>query len=465
MGRSKSCDLCATPPAFPVSGAAFTRRGFLRLASLGLMASFFGDVLSPSLLGATTAAAPALQGTARNCILIFLEGAPSQVDLWDLKEGPWTPQQLLAPTSFGGIRWPRGLLPKTAGHLDKLCIVRTGMAWVQVHPLAQRWSQIGRNPAGIMGPIAPHIGAVVALESQVTRRTTDVLPPFIAFDQPRATNGYFPSPNGPLTLRLRGDGSPIVSLNHADGAARLERRLQLLDRLDAERRGGFGKNAGDFGDLYPSALRLVQSPEIGKLFEVSKTTHAKYGSSRFGDSLAVAQQLLAADRGAHFVQTTSIGWDDHNEIYGNLPGRATAFDTSFAALLTDLAATPGAGAGKTLLDETLVVVYAEFGRTVGALNVQKGRDHLQRMSIVFAGGGVRGGRTIGATDELGEKALDYGWRADRDVRPEDVAATIYSAMGIDYTTVRHDDPLNRGFEYVPFARDGVYEPIDALFGA
>jgi uncharacterized protein (DUF1501 family) len=109
------------------------------------------------------------------------------------------------------------------------------------------------------------------------------------------------------------------------------------------------------------------------------------------------------------------------------------------------------------------VIVAEFGRTVGALNGQGGREHNLRMSTVWAGGGVRGGRVIGKTDATGDKVDDYGWSANRDVRPEDVTSTIYSALGIDYTTVRHDDPLGRGFEYVPFAKDGTYKPIEELF--
>jgi len=76
---------------------------------------------------------------------------------------------------------------------------------------------------------------------------------------------------------------------------------------------------------------------------------------------------------------------------------------------------------------------------------------------------VRGGKIIGKTDPLGDKVLDYQWSAQRDVRPEDVTCTIYSALGIDYTKVRSDDPLGTGFPYVPFAKDGVYRPIDELF--
>jgi uncharacterized protein (DUF1501 family) len=97
------------------------------------------------------------------------------------------------------------------------------------------------------------------------------------------------------------------------------------------------------------------------------------------------------------------------------------------------------------------------------LNGQGGRDHFLRMSVVFAGGGTRGGRVIGETNATGSDVVNYGWSQNRDIRPEDVTCTIYSALGIDYTTVRHDDPLNRGFEYVPFAKDGVYKPVEELW--
>jgi uncharacterized protein (DUF1501 family) len=102
---------------------------------------------------------------------------------------------------------------------------------------------------------------------------------------------------------------------------------------------------------------------------------------------------------------------------------------------------------------------------VGALNTQSGRDHYLQQTVVFAGGGVRGGRIIGATDQAGAFTIEAGWERNRLVRPEDVAATIYSALGIDWTTVRYDDPFRRGFEYVPFSNVfEEYGPINEVFG-
>jgi Protein of unknown function (DUF1501) len=84
--------------------------------------------------------------------------------------------------------------------------------------------------------------------------------------------------------------------------------------------------------------------------------------------------------------------------------------------------------------------------------------------VVFAGGGIGGGNALGATDSTGATTVDPGWSRGRAVKPEDVEATIYSALGINWTTVRYDDPFRRGFEYVPFSQQNIYGPIDELWG-
>ena len=219
-------------------------------------------------------------------------------------------------------------------------------------------------------------------------------------------------------------------------------------------------------DFYAQAKTLVDTPSINQLFSYTAADYTRYGSSAFGASAIAAKQILAANKGARFVQITFGGWDNHANIYaanGGINAQCARFDPAFGALLGDLASTPGTAAGKTLLDETLVVVLGEFGRTTGPLNTGAGRDHYQRMSVALAGGGIVGGRVIGATDALGRNAVDFGWSENRDIRIEDLTSTIYSALGIDYTTVRMDDPIGRGFEYVPKAKDGVYKPVSGLF--
>jgi hypothetical protein len=450
-------------------GAGFSRRRFLQVAGTGIVASYFADVFSPRLLQAATTSSITLRNTAKNCIYIFLPGAPSNIDTWDLKEGSWTPSDF-APTSFLGntIRFPQGLMPKTADHLDKLAFVRPGLAWAAVHQLGQQWAQIARNPGGATGAIAPHIGAVVSLESQVSRAVSDVLPGFIALNSTGIpTSGYLPATYAPFQVQPASTG--LATISHPDGTTRFTDRWNFLHQLDVNRTSGaLGKVTLDMNAFYDQSKALMDAPNINALFSFNDADHAKYGSSTFGDSLIVARNLVAAKKGTRFVQATLNGWDHHDNIYDkavadSLYGQMAIFDPAFAALMSDLQSMPGSVTGKTLLDETLVVIVAEFGRTVGALNGQGGRDHNLRMSTVWAGGGVRGGRVIGKTDATGDKVDDYGWSANRDVRPEDVTSTIYSALGIDYTTVRHDDPLGRGFEYVPFAKDGTYKPIEELF--
>lgn len=439
----------------------FSRRNFFRIAGTGVLGYYFADVLDPRLLlASTTSANVALRNTAKSCIFIFLSGAPSQTDMWDLKEGTWTPSDL-APTSYGDLRWPQGLMPKTGQHLSKLTIARCGLSWAAVHELGRTWAQIARNPSGATGAIAPHVGAVVSLESQAARTVSDVLPGFIALNSGSIpTCGYLPAKYAPFGVSTAATG--LATLSHPDGSARFTRRWDLLHQLDLNRTtGALGKEASDMNDFYDQSRTLMDAPGINTLFTFSTEEHDRYGASTFGDSLIVARNLAASGKGTRFVQATQGGWDHHSDIYDkeadqSIFAQAAELDAALGALLTDLES-------MKILDQTLVVLVSEFGRTVGPLNSQGGRDHYLRNSIVFAGGGTRGGRALGKTDATGAAAVEYGWSANRDVRPEDVVCTIYSALGIDYTKVRTDDPLGRGFEYVPYAKEGQYQPIEELF--
>lgn len=464
MAHKKTCE-CDGGGNSPIFGEGFTRRHFMKVAGTSVVASFFADVASARLLADATSVNPTLRNSAANCIFIFLSGAPSQVDTFDLKEGPWTPADF-TPASYGDIRLPQGLMPKTAEQADKLAIIRCGLSWAAVHQLAQSWVQIARNPSGATGRIAPHIGAVVSLESQKTRRPTDILPGFVALGAtPMVKSGYLSASYAPFAVQPASTG--LAALTHPDGAARLADRWNLVHGIDPDRTtGGLGKNASDMDAFYGQAKQLIDSPDVNAMFSFTPDEHARYGATPFGDSCVVARNLVTGRRGTRFVQITFGGWDHHTNIYaktGNsLYTQMRQFDPGFGALLADLSLMPGSNPGKSALDETLIVVFGEFGRTVGDLRGSGGRDHMTRMSIALAGGGVRGGRVIGATDANGA-VTEYGWSANRDVRPEDLTSTIYSAMGIDYTTVRHDDPLGRGFEYVPLAKDGVYMPVGELF--
>jgi len=457
-----NCECTPSSRQFPLSGEGFSRRNFLRVAGTGLAASYFADVLDPRLLLAQTAkTSPRLRNTATSVIFVYLRGAPSQTDMWDLKEGSWTPSDF-APASYGDVRFPQGLMPKTAEHLSKLTFVRCGMAWAVEHGFAEGWVHLFRQPTGATGAIAPHMGAVVSLETQARRTAADVLPGFIALNPNRVpTSGYFPARHAPFATPT--DPGGIPTLVPDDSLPRFRSRWELLHRLDAARADrSLGKLAMDMNDYYDHGRVLMETPGVNDIFKFTQEDRTRYGGTTFGESMLVARNIVAAKKGTRFIQVTLDGWDHHSQIYdrnsqSSLYARAQRdLDPALGALLGDLTA-------MNLMDETLVVILGEFGRSVGPPTNGGGRDHLLRNSFVFAGGGTRGGRAIGQTDALGDKAVDYGWSANRDVRIEDVGCTIYSALGIDYTTLRNDDPLNRGFEYIPYAREGIYQPIEELF--
>jgi uncharacterized protein (DUF1501 family) len=200
------------------------------------------------------------------------------------------------------------------------------------------------------------------------------------------------------------------------------------------------------------------------VFTYSQADSVRYGGSSFGNALIVAKQALAAGQGTRFIQVTIGGWDMHIDIYGEATNKGRTniftlgnqFDSGVSALINDL---QSAG----LLDSTMIVAQGEFGRTPGFTGAL-GRDHYLNQFAFFAGGGVKGGRVIGATDATGATITDYGWSQNRAVNPEDIEATIYSAMGIDWTNICYNDPFHRGFEYVPQSLGpDYYNPINELF--
>lgn len=447
------------------NGPSFSRRQFFKIAGTAVAGYYLLPVTRPLELRAQTPSVT-LQGTAKSCIYIHLDGAPSHVDTFDLKEGSWTPTDF-APTSFGSIRFPQGLMPNIAKQLQNITFVRSVRAWALIHSLGQVWKQIARNPAAALGKIAPNIGAVVAYEFDKHRTSGQLLPAFISLNSANLVgSGYFPAQYANFDVAPSANG--LANVTHPDGQSRFNTRWSLLHSMDDPLRvnSPLGRPPQDMNQFYTSANGLMYNPVINGIFSFTTAEHTQYGSSSLGDALITARNIIKSNQGTHFVTVSFGGWDNHQNIYTKNAGiysRAAQFDPALAALISDLAALPGSTSGRSLLDETLIVASGEFGRTVGPLNNQGGRDHFLQQSVLFAGGGVKGGKAIGSTDAQGAATLDPGWSQQRDIKPEDLACTIYSSLGIDYTTELFNDPLKRGFEYVPFAKDGLYNPIDELF--
>ncbi|HWB97120.1 MAG TPA: DUF1501 domain-containing protein [Bryobacteraceae bacterium] len=396
-----------------------------------------------------------LRGAAEFCIFIFLNGGASQIDTFDLKEGAWTPPDFAVRSVKPGIRLPSALFPELLGHMDELAIVRSLQAWESAHARAQYYLQVGHSFSPARRKEMPAIGAVIAYEMQARRKESDFLPPFVAmnFNNSQAglvREGCLNSKYGPLPLDMQ-QGNEFV-LQTGEKAA-FDRRWQLLARL--EHADPFqGQTArSEFQAYAKGAFDMMESPRIAEALTLSPEDHKRYGGSPLGDACILARNMVRADGGTRFMLLSQNGWDLHANMYdpknkGNHYGLCRDLDHSLSALLTDLKASRAAD-GKTLLEKTFVVVMGEFGRTGGGLTVNHGRDHNRfAASALFAGAGVRGGQAIGATDPKAEQVIQTGWGEKRPIYTEDVIATIYSQMGIDWNKRITHTPSGRDFEYL-----------------
>ncbi len=440
------------------------RRLFFQIAGTAVAGCFVSPLDLFAQTGSTYQAPPAtLINTAKNAIFILLAGAPSQIDTFDLKAGPWTPQDF-RPATINGIDFPEGLLPGIASQLNRIAIVRSCMSTALVHTLSQTWSQIARSPASATGKIAPNIGSIVALEFEPRRGAGQKLPGFVALNSTASLvrQGYLPGRFSPFDVVAANNG--LANLANPDGDAAFAEQYAVLQALEA----GHGIQRPDFEamrDYYSTARGLMNDAAVNAAFRSTGPERQRYGNSGFGTSCIVARNLVSANLGTRYIQITLGGWDNHQNIYTPNAGiypPSRQLDAGVSNLIADLAAMPGSN-GKSRLDETIIVVKGEFGRTAGQLTELQGRDHHFVHSALFAGGGVRGGQVLGATTADGEHVEIGGWSEDRPIGAEDVAATIYSALGIDYRAIRRDDPLGRGFEYVPATNAWTAYPIRELF--
>jgi hypothetical protein len=446
-----------------------SRRRFFSVLGAGVTGSYL--VQKGALAGTAPVVTPAMQvttkNTAKNVIFILLAGAPSHVDTFDFKMTPGVTPAAAAPETINGILWPTGIFPNLAKNIPDFAIVRSMSSHALVHSLGQTWTQIGRNPAAALGNIAPNIGSIVAIEKTPERVPSKVFPTFVALNSGGASgSGYLSSSYAPFRVNPSTGGLPDTA--NVDGSVRMDQRWSLLHAEDDVLRinSPLGVDVSDMDDFYTAAKGMMYNNAVSQAFSYTAADSMRYGNNSFGNACLVAKQILAADQGTRYIEITIGGWDMHQNIYGaggnikagtNIFTLGNTLDNGLSTLINDL---KNAG----LFDRTMIVMAGEFGRTVGAITAAGGRDHFLHQFAFFAGGGIKGGQTIGTSDALGSKTVDPGWSRGRDVNPEDIEATIYSAMGINWTNIRYDDPFGRGFEYVPFAASDTYGPINELWG-
>lgn len=418
-----------------------TRRDFVRVGGLTAMGLGLTDLMR---LRAAAVAKELATGKARSCILIWLDGGPSHLETFDLK--PDAPAEVRGPfqpisTAVPGTQICE-LLPRTAEVLDRIAILRSMTSPLGEHNFGAHYLLSGYKPSPVID--YPSFGSVVAH----LHNEQGILPSNIAVPRFRvgggklSGQGFLPEQTRPFSVG--GDpGKPDFQVRDLDlfpavTANRLERRRDFLNAFDGfqrdvERSGEQSNEAVD--PAFEQAFRLVTSADAKKAFDLADEPaplRKRYGMKTIGQSCLLARRLV--ERGVPFVTVNNPGWDTHQNAYTRLKegytgakvpvGLIPSLDMAFSTLVVDLDE-------RGLLDETLIVVMGEFGRTP-KLNVSGGRDHWPRaFSVAMAGGGVAGGQVVGASDSVGEGPQD------RPVTPADLACTIYHLLGIDAKHLLH----------------------------
>jgi hypothetical protein len=440
-----------------------TRRDFLQVGALGAL-----GLSLPQLLAAQAAGATKKEHDNRSCIMIFNLGAPSQIDLFDMK--PDAPSEVRGPfkpiaTNVPGMQLSE-MLPRHAKIADKFSLVRSvHHGGAAVHDAGWQVMQTGRIFAG--GVNTPHVGSVVGY---LRGRKTD-LPPFAVLPQLMGRGGGN-MPNGQAggflgkahdPFALNADPSQakfqVPDLLPPDeiGEVRLDRRRKIRDLVEsAADEFEATENAALLDSNFESAFRLITSPKARAAFDLSKEskeTRERYGMTRFGQCCLLARRLV--ENGVRLVTINTfltvfdeVTWDIHGtkpftSIEGMKKIVCPMYDQAYSALVEDLSQ-------RGMLDDTLVCNLAEFGRTP-RVNPAGGRDHWpQCFTVYFAGGGVKGGRVVGASDPIGAAP------ADRPVEPADVTATIFHSLGFDLET-KLPGPAGRPFPLVDYGHREIHE--------
>lgn len=411
------------------------------------------------------------RGSAENLILINLKGGPSHVDTFDLKTGAWTPADF-EPTTVGNIQLAAGLFPRLLEQTDKFSLLRCLSHNEAVHQRASYLLETCHTFNPTFSKEQPHIGSLMALELSSQATETDILPPFMAVNGIVQGPGMLPSAHAPFSFNA---SEGVSGLDHPGGQALFQKRYESLLRFDGKNRSAEaaqGQAISDYHNFYELGRKLMYEPELEGAFSVSEEELERFGASGVGAGCAIAAKLLSKNLGGRVIQINHGGWDSHYDIYdrniaGNIYDLAQALDQGVATLLGDLAAAPGKRGG-TLLDETLVLVVGEFGRTPGALTNNLGRDHYPyTYSAMIAGGGIIPGQTFGATDPEGWAITDPFWSENRYITVNDLIATLYSSLGIDWTKEIRDTPSGRVFDYTPKVDGlaGYYRDITGMFQA
>jgi len=423
-----------------------SRRRFMEYAAK----SCLGVSIAP-FLGSSVLAAPAKKGggkdepKAKNVIYLMMSGAMTHLDTFDIKPKAASEvrgETTAIKTNVAGMQFGNWL-PELAKQADKMAVIRSMYTETGDHEGARYLMRTSYKQINTIQH--PHMGAMAI--HQLGRRNR-MLPDNVVIggEARHPGNGYLDPATSPLPV-----GDPYRGLENTNSPGYLteetfNRRMNLIDQFDSKFQTRYKQTKVQaYNEFYSQAVNLLGSDEL-KAFDLGEEKdedRESYGMNRFGQGCMLARRLV--EKNVRFVEVTFGGWDMHTDIYDRLPDRISQMDQGVAALLDDLKT-------RGLLDDTLVVLTTEFGRSP-QINQNAGRNHHPAaFSSVLAGAGIKGGQFYGESDEEGK------YTVDNPVAVEDLNATIANALGIDITK-EIIAPNGRPFRA---AADGV--PLFDLFG-
>jgi len=418
-----------------------TRRGFLKIGGLSFGVGGFtlADLYRAE-------AATGQSNSHKSVINIFLAGGPPHQDMWDIKtDAPSEIRGEFRPikTNVSGIEICE-VFPRLAGLMDKSAVIRSVVGCHGGHEGFQCMTGWGTNDLKSVGG-RPAIGSAV---SKLFGPVDPSVPPYVGLAQRTShmpwsdagSPGFLGSAHAPF--KPDGPGMQNMTLNGIT-LERLGDRRKLLGKLDSMRReiditgamagmDAFGQRALDVltSSKLVDALDLSkEDPRLVERYGDGKPYKYQYdGAPTCNEQLLVARRLIEA--GARCVSLSYGRWDSHGQNFDMVRDHGGKLDQCLSALIEDLDV-------RGMLDDVTIVVWGEFGRTP-QINAQAGRDHWNKVSCAFlAGGGIRGGQAIGATNRLGEEATE------RPVHMQEIVATLYHNLGIDTAAVTLADPTGR----------------------
>lgn len=384
-----------------------------------------------------------LKAQQKRVILLWLAGGSSQLETWDPKPGAPTGGPFRAiPTSVPGIHISE-LMPKMAQRMEHTCIIRSLNTKNGDHGGGARLMMRGRM--GDPSLDYPDLGAMLARE---LGQAHSAVPDYVSFYSATEGRDFAPGAAGFLGSRyapmeLTTDVMPANlkrpdTLSETDHAARAELRDLLSKRFAS------GRSSSDLGahnEAYGRVRGLMASEKLFDLSQESQAMRDRYGPTQFGEQALIARRL--AEAGVPFVRVGRAWWDSHGQNFETHQEMVPELDHVMATLLDDLNE-------RGMLESTLVITLAEFGRTP-QINPSLGRDHFaSAWSATLSGCGVKGGSVYGKTDEKGQAVVDG------EVGAAELFATIFQALGI-----YHQKNYHVGSRPVPITEPGT-EPIKAV---